>query len=351
MISGKILSWSISGVICLLLVGAGCAPAAKEAVREEVELKEPVPELAEEAVKPEVEAEKPITVALKFAEQDSTTYKLITQMEDSVKFEGSLSDDPTFENRTNGRTIEMTFTQQIQSVNDQGNAIAKITIDGLKYLVIQINKTVQDFDSSREEDKANPLAKLIGQSYTIEVSSAGEVVKVSDVQQARAAVQGSSSANRAALKLLSEDEIKERHRAFDLPSANKNNLRTGDHWSSIKSFSFGKMGSKAYEKIYTLKEVKDKDNRRLAVVEMSTIPTSETAELENQITNVLAKMFDNIETYTGRLKLDLTAGKVEEYREKLQSEWVAVDPEAKGDREPDTVRMGVIRSYKLEKID
>ena len=323
MTSGKTLGWSASSVICLLLLAAGCAPSAKEAA----------------------------TVALKFAEEDSTTYKLTTQMEDGIKFEGSLSDDPNFENRANSRTIEMTFTQQIQSINNQGNAIAKITIDSLKYLAIQQNRTVQDFDSSREEDKANPLAKLIGQSYTIEVSPMGEVVKVSDVQQARAAVQGARPANMAASKLLSEDEIKQRHRAFDLPSADKNNLRIGDHWSSIKTFDFGKMGSKAYEKIYTLKEVKDAENRRLAVVEMSTIPSSETAGLENQITNVFAKMFDNIGTYTGCLKLDLTTGKVEEYLEKLQSEWIAVDPEAKGDREPDAVRMSVIRSYKLEKID
>lgn len=327
MISGKIFSWLASAVICLLLLAAGCTLVGEESA----------------------------TLALRFTPQDSTTYKVTTQMEDSVKFEGSLLDDPTFKNRSNSKAIEMTFTQQIQSINNKGNAIAKITIEGLKYLVIQKNKTVQDFDSSREKDKENPLGKLIGQSYTIEISPTGEVIKVIDVKEARAAAGGSRPANKAALKLLSADAIKERHRTLDLPNADKNRLRTGDTWSSIKSFSFGKMGSKSYEKIHTLKEIKDAGHRQLAVIEMNAIPSL--AELgqsqEEQPGSILAKMFDNIETYTGQLNLDLTAGKVEKYFEKMRSEWVAVDPEApkKGDKEPDAVRMIATRLYSLEKIN
>ncbi|MBA7676877.1 hypothetical protein ES703_85122 [subsurface metagenome] len=64
-------------------------------------------------------------------------------------------------------------------------------------------------------------------------------------------------------------------------------------------------------------------------------------------------MFDNIETYTGRLELDLTAGKVEKYIEELQTEWVAVDPSAgqKDDKEPAVLTMSDTRFYSLEKID
>ncbi|GAF73196.1 unnamed protein product, partial [marine sediment metagenome] len=131
--------------------------------------------------------------------------------------------------------------------------------------------------------------------------------------------------------------------------------RTGDNWSSVKTFNFGLMGSKSYEKIYTVKEIKDQDKRKVAIVEMNAIPTSEMAEQlhKEQVPAIFSKMFDNIETYTGRLELDLTAGKVKKYVEKLQSEWLAVDPLAgqKDDKEPAAVRMSATRFYSLEKID
>ena len=64
-------------------------------------------------------------------------------------------------------------------------------------------------------------------------------------------------------------------------------------------------------------------------------------------------MFDSTQGYTGQLKLDLTNSKVEKYLEKLQLEWIIVDPSAeqKGDTEPDTLKMAATRLYSLEKID
>ena len=113
--------------------------------------------------------------------------------------------------------------------------------------------------------------------------------------------------------------------------------------------------SKSYEKIYTIKEIKDENNRRIAIIEMNTIPSSEMAEQlqKEQAVSSFSKIFDNTETYTGELKLDLTAGKVEKYLEKLQTEWVVVDPSAEqeGDSEPAVLRMTATRLYSLEKID
>ena len=64
-------------------------------------------------------------------------------------------------------------------------------------------------------------------------------------------------------------------------------------------------------------------------------------------------MFDNpLETYTGQLNLDLTAGKVEQYFEEYRSEWVAVDQfTSKENKEPDTLRMGAIRLHRFERIN
>jgi len=333
MMSDKIFSWLATAVVCSLLLTAGCAP------------------LAEEAAKPEVEPT--VELVLKFTTQDSTTYKLRMEAQRRIELEGPLPDETVFKGGQTGSKIEMTFTRRIQSVDDKGNAVAEITIEGLKYLKIVRDNTVLDFDSSREKDKNNPVAKLIGRSYTIEIAPTGKVTKVIDVKQAQAALRGRSSANKAALALLSPDAIKKRHGTLTLPDADKNQLRIGDNWSSIKTLNFGIMGLKSYEKIYTLKEIKDTDSRRIIIVEMNAVPTLETAEqLDEEGISGFSKMFDNIETYTGRLNLDLTTGKIEKYLEKLQSKWIAVDPLAgqEDDKEPAALKMTATRLYRLEKI-
>jgi len=326
MASDKIFVWLTTAVICSLLLTAGCGEPAGEKTM----------------------------LALKFKPQDSATYKVTTQLEDGIKFEGSSLKEADFKDSRNHKSVEMIFDQQIQSTDGKGNAIAKITINGLKYLSIHKNKTVLDFDSSREKDTNSPMAKLIGQSYTIEIAPTGQVSKIIDVEQAKATVKGGSLANRAAVELLSPDAIQERHTISALPVTDKKQLKKGDNWSSVKTFSFGLMGAKSYERIYTLKEVEEQDGQRIAVVEMDAIPTSEMAEQlhKEQAASFFSKMFDNVEAYTGQLRLDLTTGKVEKYLEKLQSQWVAVDTEGVQEgEEPATLKMSAVRAYSLEKID
>ena len=249
----------------------------------------------------------------------------------------------------------MTFTRRIQSVSDEGAAIAEITIKGLKYLVKVRDNIILDFDSSREKDQNNALAKLIGQSYTIEIEPSGQISKVIDVSSARAAIEDSAPGNKRVARLLAVEVIKGQHSILALPAVEKSQLRPGQTWSNIKTFSFGVMGSKSYERIYELKEIKDTNKGRLAVVDMSVIPSSEKAkELhKEQATSPFSKIFDNpVEIYTGGLRLNLNTGKIEKYSEDFRSEWVAVDPMAtETNKEPDTLRMGAIRLYCFERID
>jgi hypothetical protein len=361
-------------VICSLLLSAGCAPFAEETVepkivggeekpkvvvekaKPEVEPEKEKPPVVVEKVKPEVEPEKEkpaVELALKFTPQDSTTYKFTTEAKRSIKWEGPVSNEPAFRGGNTSSTIEITFTQQIQSTDEKGNAVAKITIDSLKYLSIIRDNPAIDFDSAREKDQNNPLAKLIGQSYTIEITPAGRVSRIIDVNQAQAAVQDNSSAGKTALALLSTDVIKDRHTISAIPDPDKNRLRTGENWSRIKTFSFGLMGSKSYERIYTLTDVTDTDKIRLAFVEMKAVPTPEMAEQMHKEKTIgdFSKMFENTETYNGQLKLNLTAGKVENCLEKLQSEWVAVEPAIgqKEEQEPAVLIMTASRLYLLEK--
>jgi hypothetical protein len=373
----KIFSFVAGGVICLLLLAFGCTQPAKETPKARVEREETAKVKVEETIKPEVKKEKAVEIkiepketikieaepkkqeptiqlALKFAVDDLTTYKVIIEMQKSVKWEGPLPDKPfAFKGGSTGNRVEMTFTQRIQGIDDKGNAVAQIAVKELKYLGKVKDNVVLDFDSSREKDANNPLFKLVGQSYTIEVSPAGQVLRVIDVSGAQAAVGGSSSSNKTASALLSTDVIKERHTIPGLPAADKNQLHAGDNWSSVKAFSFDMMGSKSYEKIYTLKDVKQVNNRQIAVAEMKAVPSSAMAEElhKDQASGAFTKMFDNTEAYSGQLKLDLTTGKVQEYFEKLRTEWIMVDPKPEPNKEPAALKMAATRLYSIEKID
>jgi len=331
MISKGISRWLAATVICLLFLAAGCASVTGEG----------------------------ITLALRFTPEDSTAYRVITNAEDRVQFEGSLLKKSSFRDKRNQTRIEMTFTQQIQSTDKKGNATAKITIKELKYLSIYQNNPLLDFDSSKEKMLRNPLAKLIGQSYTIKIAPTGKVIEVVDVKQAQAAITGRSSAEKEALKLLSPNVIKQRHTITALPVTGKNELSIGDNWRDIKAFDFRLMGTKSYEKIYTLDDIDDIDGRQIAIVDMYAIPSSEMAEElhKEQTASSLLRMFDTTEEYTGELTFDLTAGKVEKYFERLRSDWVVAEPldtkEGKEEEEskPGVIRMRAIRSYSFTKID
>ena len=355
----KIYGFAAGAVICTLLLTAGCADLSKGTPKTETQPQETIETRIEpeETATTQVESEEqepPVKLALKFAPADSTTYKVTIEAQKSIKWEGPLPSKPSaFKGGHTGNKIETTFTQQVEFTDGKGNAVVKVTIKGLKYLQKVKDNILLDFDSTREKDQSSPLSKLIGQSYTIEMTASGQVSKVTDASDAQAAVRGSSSAHQTAVKLLSENVIKERHAIPALPPADKDQLRTGDKWSSLTSFSFDMMGSKSYEKIYTLEEVKDTDARRIAIARMNAIPSSEQAkELhKEQASSFFSKMFDNTETYTGQLKLDLTDGEVEECREELLTEWLIVDPNPKDEERPAALRMTATRLYSIEKID
>jgi hypothetical protein len=303
--------------------------------------------------KPE-EQKPPVKLALKFAPGDSTAYRVIRETDKGVEWKGPESGRP--KNFTGGHTsnkIEMAFTQHIQSADGAGKAVAKVTITGLKYLAKVKDQVTMDFDSLREKDLGGPLGKLIGQSYTIELTASGQVSKVIDAAEARSAVAGESVLNKTAANLLADPSIKELHALAGLPAAGKDQLRQGESWSSLESVSFDLMGAKAYEKIYTLQEVQAAGNRRIAVARMKAVPSAEMAkELhKEQNTAAFSNMFDNTETFTGDLKLDLTKGQVQQWNETLKTEWFIVDPNPKDPQEPAALRMTATRLHSIERID
>jgi hypothetical protein len=328
MVHRRIFVCSTAVVVLSLLLVAGCGPGAGEVA----------------------------TFALKFTPGDSTNYKLIMENKDSVAFEGSIAESPRFKSGGNRTKVEMTFNQQIQSVDDSGNAIVKVTVRDIEYLSERDGNAVVVFGGIGEKSRDNPFAKLIGQSYTIEIAPDGRVKRVVDTEQALAAVRGSELANKAASRLLTPDTIERIHGTLVLPQAGKGRLLPGQSWSNIETFDYRALGTGSYEKVYTVKEIKKRGDQRIAVVQMNAVPSSGKAEdlREGRVTpRAFSDMFDTTQTYTGSLELDLNSGKVQKYSERLQSQWLVVDPQAeqKGTGEPSAVRMGVVRSYSLERVD
>lgn len=307
------------------------------------------------------------TLALKFTPDETTNYRVISETQRSVEWEGPSSGNlPELQGGQAVNRIEITYSQHIESVDDENNAVAKITIKGLKYLAKVRDKIALDFDSSKDMDQQNPLSKLIGQSYTIEMTASGQVSNIIDTSEAQAAIEDEISANQKALLLFSEEAIKERHTIPALPVTETNQLHLGEKWNITKSFSFDMMGSKTYEKIYTLEKIeaplfpaltriikKDPKTHRIAIVRMDAIPSIEQAkQLDNEQADIPSpKAFDNIESYTGQLKLDLNDSKIVEYHEKLLTEWLRTIPLPENEGQPALLKMTAMRFYSIKRID
>ncbi len=350
--SFRIMFLHCVGVFCLSVFAVGCGPKVPPSVVTEPEGIAPVavPDDTGKAVAVS-EADK-VTLALTFKPGQTSTYKLFTERKKSVEFEGNLAQNDQLKGGSTGDILEMTYSQRVESVNESGVATLRITIKSLKFKSVEKNNVRLDFDSAREEDKKNPLSKLIGKGYKIRVSPEGSVLSVLDTKESLGVVRGNSAGHQIGTALLKAAVVKNRHGITALPKAGNNRFAVGQDWSSVKNVPFGFMGNRSYERIYVLKEIKEIGGKKVGVIQMNAIPTSGGSEIE-ETTEGLSKMFDNIDIYIGSLELDLADGTVEKFMEELKSEWIIVDPtaQADSDKAPDSLTMTAIRIHKLERID
>jgi hypothetical protein len=287
-------------------------------------------------------------LSLKFSADRATTYKATTEVTKLFRFEqpnlGKLKEEQT------KTLIEMTFTQTVQGVDADGNATALVTIDGLKVDIINKNESQLSFDSQNEEDKTAPMAKLLGQSYTIEIATTGQV-KTLDTKNAMAAV--TSAYEKKIIKsLLDPKAIANRHQIAALAKAPADELSVEDTWSEVVPSPPGLLSPKSYEKTYTLTAI----DETVATVQMTAGESANPAEGETQTTGsmgMFAKMFDNKDDYTGTLKLDLATGEVISSAENLISTYTAQEMPENGDPDkgPDVLTMQFINRIQLEKLN
>jgi hypothetical protein len=294
-------------------------------------------------------------IALNPAPGQEAKYKITTEASKSIVWEGPVPKKDAFEPSSNNDKVEMVITEQVQNVNPDGKIVAKVTIDSLKYVSVSKNSTTIDFDSSRKADADNSLNKMIGKGYTIEVKPDNST-SVTDLNDLRALFSSQSANDMAARNILFNDVVIDRQAMLQLPAEGNDTLKPSGTWTRNKTFSFGLMGIKSYEKIYKLKEVKEAAGEKIAVIDMNAIPSS---EVESKFRNQQAganfpKMFDTNETYTGKGEIDLSKGLIDKYSETLNATWIAALPPGPGDtvdsNEPVVLKMTAVRSYNLEMI-
>jgi hypothetical protein len=279
------------------------------------------------------------------------TYRSIIDAQKSVGWIGPESAKPAgYADGYSGNRLDMTFEQRVEQVQDNGNAILAITIKGLKSRNMVQGRPAFEFDSDKPEDQDNPLAALIGKSYRLEMSPKGQVVALLDMEPVRKAVKPGSPAYGVATKLTSDEILRDQHEIPPLAALKESPVRPGQSWSDLKSFSFGTMGDKSFERVYTLRM----GDGQTAVVEMKGILSAAMAEESHKRQNAVLPpgLFDNTQKYEGRLVLDV-GGRVREYGEEMLAEWVIADPAAMQDTDaqPRALKMGAKRLHRLELVE
>jgi predicted small lipoprotein YifL len=268
---------------CLLISLAGCGPKAR--------------------------------VLLNFTPDDVTTYKISTATIKDFRFEQPSLTPPKLKEEQSGTTIDVTFDQKIEEVQEDGSAVATITIKEVAYLVKEKNEVRFDFDSTREADKGRGFAKVIGQSYKIRIAPDGKVTVVDAKDVAGLNIAGHEG--QLAKAFFSEKQICERHQVPALPSGKAN---------------------------------------RVVTVSMNAQESAEAADPppdKNAGMGRLANMFDTKETYTGKLVLEMGTGRIRQFEEKLVATYLAAEDPAEGpsDKGPDTLMMGFTFSVSMQLVD
>ena len=281
-------------------------------------------------------------VALNLSPDSSVTYKVTESSQKQVKFERPSESESS--DKVTKSEMAITFDQKIISVEEDGSAIAQITVKALNYNSKNPKGSGFVFDSSKDTNA--PMAALIGQSYTIKMTTDGQASLVDGKAIVGAVKAGRDS--KIAKALFSADSVAGRHSIAALQGREAGAKK----WIVIEKSPKGMMQSKDYEKIYELASMEDIDGQKIAVVKMTTIPAA-----SGGMGGMFAMFGDKIESdfkdeYAGQLKLNVQTGAVVSYYENLDASWTAIDTSKNtGEKAPDTLTIGFIKTYRMEAVN
>ena len=290
-------------------------------------------------------------LALNFAPAQTDTYKTTTEMIKDVKFDQPSLNKSSFDQTST--EISVTEQRKVLEIDEKGVALAQATIQAVKVMSVIKNETQYDFDSSRKKDASDPLAKLIGLSYSLRLHPDG-TADVVDAAAARAVKIDGGMAGALAKRILSDNGIVERHHILAMPDAEKARVSVGKRWSRLESSSPGLFPSKSFEKVYTLTGIKNAEGRKIAAVRMSAGESTKPAPGATSVSPLgpLAKMFDTEDQYSGSMTFDLAGGQVQNFEEKLVTTYLVEDPQQATDntQKPDTLRIRFTQSIETTRL-
>jgi len=285
-------------------------------------------------------------ISLNLQKGDVTTYKAGYETTQSVVLD--MAQQTPNKDKHTSKKVEVTFTQEIQGINEDSTALARITIMDVLILTKDTDVVSFSFDSSKEADSKRPLNALIGKSYTINISPDGKVTPAD-----AAAIRGvkvTGSERNVARNLFSDSEIIKRHE-IHLPEQGASRVKEGQGWSKVVWSHEKIMMKKAFEKSYVV----DSITGNVANVTMTAYETDKVAEgspPKGSGFGFMAGMFDSQEKYTGQMKIDIKTGKVIKWNEICVANYIVTDKTSKNDKgEPASLTMGLTHSISLEKLD
>ncbi|HSV26750.1 MAG TPA: hypothetical protein VLH60_02555, partial [Sedimentisphaerales bacterium] len=153
-------------------------------------------------------------LAMQYELGQTGTYNMVFESWRTAKFEGpELSKEPQLRSGRTGGCLQMQFTQEITAVNPDGSAIARITIKSLKYDAEVSSEVTHAFDSAGNIN--DPMANLVGKSYTIRLMPNGTAV-ADDMTAVRGAIAGGVARDLITV-LFSDMEVARMHTIAALP--------------------------------------------------------------------------------------------------------------------------------------
>lgn len=295
-------------------------------------------------------------IAMKFTPGDISTYRSSYQTEQSVILD--MVKETSAKDSGTSKKVEVTFAQEIQSINEDLAALAKITIVDIKYYYKDNKGGTFSFDSTNPADKKRSLNALIGKSYTINISSDGSVTPANVAAIRSVRVTGVE--RRIAQSLLDDKEIIKRHQV-PLPGKDVSKVNPGRGWSKVVWSHPMALSVKAFEKSYVLKSIKDD---RIANVSMEAYETGKIpqgAPPKPGLFSMFSKAFDTQEKYNGQMQIDIESGKVLKWTETFDASYVVTEAgltnvfkeglENNKDASSASLKMGLINKVSLEKLD
>ena len=309
--------WHVLVAMFLAIGLFGCSPLPRQGAGPEPPV---VPAEPNEA---SAQSEK-ITLSLEFEPGTKTRYRVTTEAvtamegpETAVQDNASTAPFPKV-----SESSEVVFTQEILGpVPEEANTVvALVTIDQVRYVRTSPVQPGLAFDSQEPADQNSPFAKLIGQTYTIEISPLGYVPGVFNLLSARLAVRGPTPAHAAALELVSPPAIFRRHGSFSLPGPDVGSLAVGGQWRGVQQVTLkapgrdmDRLGTHRFDKIYRLQSVEQRPVGAVAVVVFAGSPRPRRSP-----DGRLAEVPFLSCSYVGGGEFNLDAGRVEDYLEHLE---------------------------------